>query len=87
MKTNFLRLFLFLSYTFVINTYCTITANVLDSISKIDSIQKPKSFLLENIDYEATDTVLIDPKNRSIRLYKMQNILHHMQKKSRDNCC
>ena len=76
MKTNFLRLFLFLSYTFVINTYCTINANVLDSISKIDSIQKPKSFLLENIDYEATDTVLIDPKNRSIRLYNNAKIFY-----------
>ena len=76
MKTNFLRLFLFLSYTFVINTYYTINANVLDSISKIDSIQKPKSFLLENIDYEATDTVLIDPKNRSIRLYNNAKIFY-----------
>jgi len=76
LKTNFLRLFLFLSYTFVINTYCTINANVLDSISKIDSIQKPKSFLLENIDYEATDTVLIDPKNRSIRLYNNAKIFY-----------
>ena len=76
MKTNFLRLFLFLSYTFVINTYCTINANVLDSISKIDSIQKPNSFLLENIDYEATDTVLIDPKNRSIRLYNNAKIFY-----------
>ena len=76
MKTNFLRLFLFLSYTFVINTYFTINANVLDSISKIDSIQKPKSFLLENIDYEATDTVLIDPKNRSIRLYNNAKIFY-----------
>ena len=76
MKTNFLRLFLFLSYTFVINTYCTINANVLDSIYTIDSIQKPKSFLLENIDYEATDTVLIDPKNRSIRLYNNAKIFY-----------
>ena len=76
MKTNLLRLFLFLSYTFFINTYCTINAKVLDSISKIDSIQKPKSFLLENIDYEATDTVLIDPKNRRIRLYNNAKIFY-----------
>jgi len=76
LKTNLLRLFLFLSYTFFINTYCTINAKVLDSISKIDSIQKPKSFLLENIDYEATDTVLIDPKNRRIRLYNNAKIFY-----------
>ena len=76
MKTNFRRLFLFLSYTFVINTCHVINASVLDTITKIDSIQKPKSFLLENIDYEATDTVLIDPKNRSIRLYNNAKIFY-----------
>ena len=76
MKTNFLRLFLFLSYTFVINSFYVINASVLDSIIKTDSIQKPKSFLLENIDYEATDTVLIDPINRSIRLYNNAKILY-----------
>ena len=76
MKTNFLRLFLFLSYTFVINTFCPINASVLDSIIKTDSIQKSKSFLLENIDYEATDTVSIDPKNRSIRLYNNAKIFY-----------
>ena len=53
-----------------------INASVLDSITKKDSIQKPKSFLLENIDYEATDTVLIDPKNRSIRLYNNAKIFY-----------
>ena len=76
MKTTFLRLFLFLSYTFVINSFYVINASVLDSIIKRDSIQKPKSFLLENIDYEATDTVLIDPKNRSIRLYNNAKIFY-----------
>ena len=76
MNTNFRRLFLFLSYTFVINTCNVINASVLDTITKIDSIQKPKSFLLENIDYEATDTVLIDPKNRSIRLYNNAKIFY-----------
>ena len=76
MKTTFLRLFLFLSYTFVINSFYVINASVLDSITKKDSIQKPKSFLLENIDYEATDTVLIDPKNRSIRLYNNAKIFY-----------
>ena len=53
-----------------------INASVLDSITKKDSIQKSKSFLLENIDYEATDTVLIDPKNRSIRLYNNAKIFY-----------
>jgi len=76
LKTTFLRLFLFLSYTFVINSFYVINASVLDSITKKDSIQKPKSFLLENIDYEATDTVLIDPKNRSIRLYNNAKIFY-----------
>ena len=76
MKTTFLRLFLFLSYTFVINSFYVINASVLDSIIKRDSIQKSKSFLLENIDYEATDTVLIDPKNRSIRLYNNAKIFY-----------
>ncbi len=76
MKTTFLRLFLFLSYTFVINSFCVINASVLDSIAKRDSIQKPKSFLLENINYEATDTVLIDPKNKSIRLYNNAKIFY-----------
>ena len=76
MKTTFLRLFLFLSYTFLINSFYVINASVLDSITKKDSIQKPKSFLLENIDYEATDTVLINPKNRSIRLYNNAKIFY-----------
>ena len=76
MKTTFLRLFLFLSYTFVINSFYVINASILDSITKKDSIQKPKSFLLENIDYEATDTVLINPKNRSIRLYNNAKIFY-----------
>ena len=76
MKTNFLRLFLFLSYTFVINTNYLINASVLDTITKTDSIQKSKSFLLEKINYEATDTVLIDPKNRSIRLYNNAKIFY-----------
>ena len=76
MKTNFLRLFLFLSYTSVINSFYEINASVLDSIAKTDSIQKSKSFLLQNIDYEATDTVLIDPKNRRIRLYNNAKIFY-----------
>ena len=78
MKTNFFKLFLFLSYTFFIN----IDANAnnryyaIDSIQKSDSIQSVNNTLLGKISYEATDTTSISPQSKLIRLYNNAKIVY-----------
>ena len=78
MKTNFTKLFLFLSYTFFINisSYANDFSYVNDSIQKNDSINQPKNTLLGKITYEATDTTSISPKNKLIRLYNNAKITY-----------
>ena len=71
MKTNFFKLFLFLSYTFFINNNVNASSYfyVKDTIQKTDSIKPVKNALLGKILYEATDTTSISPKDNLIRLY------------------
>ena len=71
MKTHFFKLFLFLSYTFFINTNVNARSyfQVNDTIQKTDSIKPVKNALLGKILYEATDTTSISPKDNLIRLY------------------
>ena len=71
MKTHFFKLFLFLSYTFFINTNVNARSyfQVNDTIQKNDSIKPVKNALLGKILYEATDTTSISPKDNLIRLY------------------
>ena len=78
MKTNFSKLFLFLSYTFFINisSYANDFGYVNDSIQKNDSITQPKNKLLDKITYEATDTTSISPKDKLIRLYNNAKITY-----------
>ena len=78
MKTNFTKLFLFLSYTFFINisSYANDFSYVNDSIQKNDSINQPKNTLLGKITYEATDTTSISPKDKLIRLYNNAKITY-----------
>ena len=78
MKTNFSKLFLFLSYTFFINisSYANDFSYVNDSIQKNDSITQPKNTLLGKITYEATDTTSISPRDKLIRLYNNAKITY-----------
>ena len=71
MKTNFFKLFLFLSYTFFINNNVNASSYfyVKDTIQKTDSIKPVNNALLGKILYEATDTTSISPKDNLIRLY------------------
>jgi len=71
LKTHFFKLFLFLSYTFFINTNVNARSyfQVNDTIQKTDSIKPVKNALLGKILYEATDTTSISPKDNLIRLY------------------
>ena len=71
MKTHFFKLFLFLSYTFFINTNVNARSyfQVNDTIQKTDSIKPVNNALLGKILYEATDTTSISPKDNLIRLY------------------
>ena len=78
MKTNFFRLFLFLSYTFFINiiTYANTNYIESDTINKIDSIKPVNQSLLGKITYEATDTTSISPQDKIIRLYNNAKITY-----------
>ena len=78
MKTNFFRLFLFLSYTFFINiiTYANTNYIETDTINKIDSIKPVNQPLLGKITYEATDTTSISPQDKIIRLYNNAKITY-----------
>ena len=78
MKTNFFRLFLFLSYTFFINiiTYANTNYIETDTINKIDSIKPVNQSLLGKITYEATDTTSISPQDKIIRLYNNAKITY-----------
>ncbi len=71
MKTHFFKLFLFLSYTFFINTNVNARSyfQVNDTIQKTDSIKPVNNALLGKILYEAKDTTSISPKDNLIRLY------------------
>ena len=78
MKTNFLKLFLFLSYTFFINidVHARVDFYVNDSIQIIDSIKPVDNRLLYKITYEATDTTSISPEDKIIRLYNNAKITY-----------
>ena len=78
MKTNFFRLFLFLSYTFFINiiTYANTNYIETDTINKNDSIKPVNQSLLGKITYEAKDTTSISPQDKIIRLYNNAKITY-----------
>ncbi len=78
MKTHFFKLFLFLSYTFFINTNVNARGyfQVNDTIHKIDSLKPQNNALLGKILYEATDTTSISPKEKLIRLYNNAKITY-----------
>ena len=78
MKTRFPRLFLFLSYTFFINTNVNARSyfQVNDTIQKTDSLKPVNNALLGKILYEATDTTSISPKEKLIRLYNNAKITY-----------
>ena len=78
MKTHFLKLFLFLSYTFFINTNVNARSyfQVNDTIQKTDSLKPVNNALLGKILYEATDTTSISPKEKLIRLYNNAKITY-----------
>ena len=78
MKTHFFKLFLFLSYTFFINTNVNARSyfQVNDTIQKTDSIKPVNNALLGKILYEATDTTSISPKEKLIRLYNNAKITY-----------
>ena len=78
MKTHFFKLFLFLSYTFFINTNANARSyfQVNDTIQKTDSLKPQNNTLLGKILYEATDTTSISPKEKLIRLYNNAKITY-----------
>ncbi len=78
MKTHFFKLFLFLSYTFFINTNVNARSyfHVNDTIQKTDSLKTQNKALLGKILYEATDTTSISPKEKLIRLYNNAKIIY-----------
>ena len=78
MKTHFFKLFLFLSYTFFINTNVNARSyfQVNDTIQKTDSLKTQNNALLGKILYEATDTTSISPKEKLIRLYNNAKITY-----------
>ena len=78
MKTHFFKLFLFLSYTFFINTNVNARSyfQVNDPIQKTDSLKPQNNTLLGKILYEATDTTSISPKEKLIRLYNNAKITY-----------
>tara|TARA_S200000501_G_scaffold60248_1_gene50670 strand:- start:6972 stop:9587 length:2616 start_codon:yes stop_codon:yes gene_type:complete len=78
LKTHFFKLFLFLSYTFFINTNVNARGyfQVNDTIHKIDSLKPQNNALLGKILYEATDTTSISPKEKLIRLYNNAKITY-----------
>ena len=78
MKTHFFKLFLFLSYTFFINTNVNARSyfQVNDTIQKADSLKPVNNALLGKILYEATDTTSISPKEKLIRLYNNAKITY-----------
>ena len=78
MKTHFFKLFLFLSYTFFINTNVNARSyfQVNDTIQKTDSLKPVNNALLGKILYEATDTTSISPKEKLIRLYNNAKITY-----------
>ena len=78
MKTHFFKLFLFLSYTFFINTNINARSyfQVNDTIQKTDSLKPQNNALLGKILYEATDTTSISPKEKLIRLYNNAKITY-----------
>ena len=78
MKTHFFKLFLFLSYTFFINTNVNARSyfQVNDTIQKTDSLKPQNNTLLGKILYEATDTTSISPKEKLIRLYNNAKITY-----------
>jgi len=78
LKTHFLKLFLFLSYTFFINTNVNAKSyfQVNDTIQKTDSLKPVNNALLGKILYEATDTTSISPKEKLIRLYNNAKITY-----------
>ena len=78
MKTHFFKLFLFLSYTFFINTNVNASSyfQVNDTIQKTDSLKPQNNTLLGKILYEATDTTSISPKEKLIRLYNNAKITY-----------
>ena len=78
MKTHFFKLFLFLSYTFFINTNVNARSyfQVNDTIQKTDSLKPVNNTLLGKILYEATDTTSISPKEKLIRLYNNAKITY-----------
>ena len=78
MKTHFFKLFLFLSYTFFINTNVNARSyfQVNDTIQKTDSLKTDNNALLGKILYEATDTTSISPKEKLIRLYNNAKITY-----------
>ncbi len=78
MKTHFFKLFLFLSYTFFINTNVNARSyfQVNDTIQKTDSVKPVNNALLGKILYEATDTTSISPKEKLIRLYNNAKITY-----------
>ena len=78
MKTHFFKLFLFLSYTFFINTNVNARSyfQVNDTIQKTDSLKPQNNALLGKILYEATDTTSISPKEKLIRLYNNAKITY-----------
>ena len=78
MKTHFFKLFLFLSYTFFINTNVNARSyfQVNDTIQKTDSLKPDNNALLGKILYEATDTTSISPKEKLIRLYNNAKITY-----------
>ena len=75
MKRLFLKsIFIFISL-FFINIIAVFPFNsTFDSIIKIDTITKSNDLLLDKISYEASDTVSINPKNKTIRLYNNAKI-------------
>jgi lipopolysaccharide assembly outer membrane protein LptD (OstA) len=78
LKTHFFKLFLFLSYTFFINTNVNARSyfQVNDTIQKTDSVKPVNNALLGKILYEATDTTSISPKEKLIRLYNNAKITY-----------
>jgi len=78
LKTHFFKLFLFLSYTFFINTNVNARSyfQVNDTIQKTDSLKPQNNALLGKILYEATDTTSISPKEKLIRLYNNAKITY-----------
>ena len=75
MKRLFLKsIFIFISL-FFINIRAVFPFNsTFDSIIKIDTITKSNDLLLDKISYEASDTVSINHKNKTIRLYNNAKI-------------